>query len=144
MQLLIIRHGQSEADLLNVHEGRADFALTPHGHRQAEQMAAWLSAHFAVSAIYCSPLTRARETAEHIAAHTGAPVTPEPLLMEFDNGLLAGVDYETAAVKYPPVPDLPAHACAYGQESALAFRARAEQALSRLLAETPPDQTVAW
>lgn len=27
MILLLIRHGQSEADLLNVHEGRADYAL---------------------------------------------------------------------------------------------------------------------
>jgi 2,3-bisphosphoglycerate-dependent phosphoglycerate mutase len=28
MRLLIIRHGESQADLLNVHEGRADFELT--------------------------------------------------------------------------------------------------------------------
>ncbi len=27
MKLLVIRHGESEADLLDVHEGRADFAL---------------------------------------------------------------------------------------------------------------------
>ena len=33
MKLLIIRHGQSEADLLDVHEGRADFPLTALGHR---------------------------------------------------------------------------------------------------------------
>ena len=29
MILLVIRHGKSEADILNVHEGRADFELTP-------------------------------------------------------------------------------------------------------------------
>lgn len=28
MQILLIRHGESEADILNVHEGRADFELT--------------------------------------------------------------------------------------------------------------------
>jgi len=28
MNLLIIRHGQSEADILKVHEGRATFNLT--------------------------------------------------------------------------------------------------------------------
>lgn len=33
MRLLIIRHGESEADLLDVHEGRADFALTAKGHQ---------------------------------------------------------------------------------------------------------------
>ncbi len=39
MKLLIIRHGESEADLLDVHEGRADYPLTERGHRQAQAMA---------------------------------------------------------------------------------------------------------
>lgn len=39
MRLLIIRHGESEADLLDVHEGRADFPLSKRGHKQAEAMA---------------------------------------------------------------------------------------------------------
>ncbi len=39
MKLLIIRHGESEADLLDVYEGRADFSLTERGHKQAEAMA---------------------------------------------------------------------------------------------------------
>ena len=40
MKLLLIRHGESEADLLDVHEGRADFPLTERGRRQARAMAA--------------------------------------------------------------------------------------------------------
>jgi len=28
MEIVLIRHGQSEADLLNVHEGRANYSLT--------------------------------------------------------------------------------------------------------------------
>ena len=43
MDLFIIRHGQSEADILNVMEGRADFNLTPLGYKQAELMAEWLT-----------------------------------------------------------------------------------------------------
>ena len=39
MILLVIRHGESEADLLDVHEGRADFELTERGHEQAIAMA---------------------------------------------------------------------------------------------------------
>ena len=39
MELLIIRHGQSEADILNVIEGRANFNLTDLGYQQAELMA---------------------------------------------------------------------------------------------------------
>ena len=34
MILLIMRHGESEADLLDVHEGRADFELTDRGHME--------------------------------------------------------------------------------------------------------------
>ena len=34
MELLIIRHGQSEADLLGRHEGRADYELTELGIKQ--------------------------------------------------------------------------------------------------------------
>ena len=42
MDLLIIRHGQSEADILNVIEGRADFNLTELGQQQAALMAEWV------------------------------------------------------------------------------------------------------
>ena len=34
MRILVIRHGESEADILDVHEGRADFELTERGHRR--------------------------------------------------------------------------------------------------------------
>lgn len=39
MELLVIRHGQSEADILKCHEGRADFPLTDLGVRQGKLMA---------------------------------------------------------------------------------------------------------
>lgn len=32
MRIVVIRLGESEADILNVHEGRADFNLTEKGH----------------------------------------------------------------------------------------------------------------
>lgn len=43
MRLLVVRHGQSEADILKVCEGRADFSLTKLGHEQAESTAEYLS-----------------------------------------------------------------------------------------------------
>jgi 2,3-bisphosphoglycerate-dependent phosphoglycerate mutase len=39
MDLLVTRHGQSEADILKVIEGGADFDLTELGRQQAETMA---------------------------------------------------------------------------------------------------------
>lgn len=38
MQILLIRHGESEADILNVHEGRADFELTEKGRQQVQRL----------------------------------------------------------------------------------------------------------
>ena len=42
MKILLIRHGESEADILNVHEGRADFELTERGYQQAQKMAEYV------------------------------------------------------------------------------------------------------
>ncbi|HBK85959.1 MAG TPA: histidine phosphatase family protein, partial [Firmicutes bacterium] len=63
MKILVIRHGESEADILHVHEGRADFALTAEGQRQAAAMAKWVAGLYTIDKIYASTLTRAQQTA---------------------------------------------------------------------------------
>ncbi|MBQ8965013.1 histidine phosphatase family protein [Ruminococcus sp.] len=142
MRLLIIRHGESEADILHVHEGRADFELTEKGHRQAEAAAEYIAKNYAPDRIYHSTLKRAAQTAAHIAEKTGAPLRAEEKLMEFGNGLLAGLGYDEAREKYPPVKAAP-HEAFYEQETALGFRYRAEFMLSKILSENPPDSTIA-
>lgn len=119
MKLLIIRHGESEADILNVHEGRADFNLTDKGHTQAQAMADYVSKNYAIDKIYASPLKRAFQTATHLSEATGIPVITNENLMEFNNGFLAGLSREEAAEKYPRIPNLPVHEAVYGQESKL-------------------------
>lgn len=143
MELLIIRHGESEADILKVHEGRADFELTGRGHAQAKAMAQFVRDNHDLSAIYCSTLKRAFQTASHLSDATGIPLQPEEMLMEFNNGLLAGLDHATVLEKYPYVDSLPVHASVYEQESMLEFRFRAEYMLSRILSENDADSTVA-
>ena len=61
MILLVIRHGESEADILDVHEGRADFELTQKGHRQAAAMAKYVAGNFQLIRIYSSTLKRAAQ-----------------------------------------------------------------------------------
>lgn len=70
MILLLIRHGESEADLLNVHEVRADFELTQRGHEQAKKLAEFLAKHYHISKLYSSPLKRAKQTALHLYEST--------------------------------------------------------------------------
>lgn len=91
MKLLIIRHGQSEADGLNVCEGRADFSLTKKGREDAAAMAKYLTGRYNISRIYTSPLLRARETALEIARHVDCPLDEADELMEFNNGSWRGV-----------------------------------------------------
>ena len=143
MKLLVIRHGESEADLLDVHEGRADFALTERGHRQAEAMADYVADNYNISKIYASTLTRAKQTAQHLSDKTGISVVFDENLMEFNNGLLAGLPRAVVREKYPEIPDLPIDKAVYGQESQVEFRQRAENALSRIINESENDETIA-
>lgn len=139
MDLLIIRHGESEADLLDVHEGRADFELTPRGHRQAAAMAACVAGRWNVRKIYASPLRRAAQTARHLSEATGREIVFDDDLMEFNNGLLAGMPREEAARLYPEPEYLPPDQALYGQESRLEFRRRADRVLARILSENERD-----
>ncbi len=143
MKLLVIRHGESEADLRDVHEGRADFALTERGHRQAEAMANYVADNYNISKIYASTLTRAKQTAQHLSDKTGISIVFDENLMEFNNGLLAGLPRAVVREKYPEVPDLPIDKAVYGQESQVEFRQRAENALSRIMNEAENDETIA-
>lgn len=142
MKLFIIRHGESEADILHVHEGRADFELTGRGHEQVEAMSIYISKNYQIDKIYHSTLKRAVQTAQHLASHTGAPLIPDEHLMEFNNGLLAGLSHDVAAEKYPKVK-VPPHSAVYGQESMLEFRYRAEYMLSKILSENEENSTLA-
>lgn len=142
MKLLVIRHGESEADISQVHEGRADFELTGRGHKQAEAMSRYVGEHYRVDKIYHSTLKRAVQTAGHLAESTGAPLVPEEKLMEFNNGLIAGLSRDEAKEKYPKT-EVALHTSVYEQESMLMFRYRAEYMLSQLLAENGEQSTVA-
>ena len=136
MDLLLIRHGQSEADLLDVHEGRADFPLTELGTRQAKALADWVAGEYALDRIYSSTLLRARQTALILGGACGLEPVFEAELMERDNGLLAGIDYKAAERLYPQAAALPVHRALYNMEPPLDFRYRAERVLSRILEES--------
>lgn len=143
MRLLLIRHGESQADLLGLHEGRADFELTERGIRQAQALACYVNDHYSLSAIYCSPLRRAWQTGLLLSEKTEVPMISCDELMEFDNGLIAGLDKGFAQKQYPRIRSLPIHTSVYDQESMLSFRFRADYILSKILTDHPSDSTVA-
>lgn len=142
-KLLLIRHGESEADILNVHEGRADFPLTETGHKQAAAMGKWVAEQFQIDLIFASTLRRAAQTAAYLSEAAGIPICFDEDLMEFNNGLLAGLPFEEAAKLYPRVENLPSDQSIYGQESQYEFRYRADRVLKRCLQQIPNGATAA-
>lgn len=71
-KLYFIRHGLSEGNKSEIWSGRTDHSLAKEGRDQAR--AAGLKARdLGIDLIVCSPLSRARETAEIIADQIGYP-----------------------------------------------------------------------
>ncbi len=71
--LYFMRHGQAESGASKPDENRQ---LTAEGHRQSEAVGRVLVAHREKpSVIFCSPRTRAIQTAEHVATALDLPHT---------------------------------------------------------------------
>lgn len=88
--LWLVRHGESTWNTRGLTQGHNDQAeLTGRGLRQAEEVATRFAGR-AVSAIYCSDLRRARQTAAPLAAAAGVPVTLDARLRERGLGVLEG------------------------------------------------------
>lgn len=134
LYIFILRHGETEADLLDVHEGRADYPLTTKGHFQASKMAKYFSIRYQPDVIISSPMTRTRQTTEHILKFCNAKLEFDERLMEWNNGLLAGMDRTEAMEKFPLPPNgRPITEAIEEGESELAFRHRVEEAIFEIL-----------
>ena len=98
MKLYITRHGETEWNQLNKVLGRPDIPLNEKGLEQARVAGEGL-ADIPFDVIYCSPLSRAAETAEIIAAYQQRPVKciKEDSLIEQSFGIFEGTkrDNET-------------------------------------------------
>jgi 2,3-bisphosphoglycerate-dependent phosphoglycerate mutase len=94
MELLLVRHARPQR--VESTTGPANPSLSPLGRRQAEALAAWLAGpgEGPIDAVYTSPLRRAVETAEPLAAALGVVAEPEPALAEYDAEALAYIPIE--------------------------------------------------
>ncbi len=91
MRLIFARHGQSEANVLRIMSNRdLPHGLTALGWEQAAALARRM-AEEAPTALYCSPLLRARQTASLVEAACGLTAVPVDALREPDCGELEGL-----------------------------------------------------
>lgn len=89
--LILVRHGQTVWNHENRFRGRTDLSLDEVGKAQAEVTARHIAAHWSPDAIYCSPLLRARQTAERIAVPLGLHERPHLGFLDIDYGAWAGL-----------------------------------------------------
>ncbi len=143
LELMIVRHGQSVADIENRYEGRVDFPLTNLGYEQAVKLALWIKLNYPPELIVSSPLKRTSETAEIIGKEVNIEVKYDNDLMELDTGLLAGLLKSEADLKFPkPEGGHKAHEAILGGESLIEFRTRAERFWSKLICTHYNEETI--
>lgn len=103
MELFLIRHGRTEDNALKRYTGRRETALDAVGEEQAEAVAWELEPHD-IRIVVCSPLMRARQTAQRLCFTWGV-LEPEfdPDWTEMDFGLAAGLNYDQLNERAPEV-----------------------------------------
>lgn len=103
--IYVVRHGETEWNAINKVLGRAtDLPLNEKGMRQAEDAAKQLK-DLKPDVFLCSPLLRARQTADTIAKEIGMQYVIDDRLTEQEFGIFEGVarddqDYQNAKREY--------------------------------------------
>ncbi len=99
--LLLVRHGQSEANLEGVFAGDYDAPLTELGFRQAEKTAEFIAGNYKVDGVYASDLIRAFETGKTVANILNLPVISNDGLREIRAGEWEAMPFDDIVVKFP-------------------------------------------
>lgn len=98
--IVLVRHGETDWNREHRFQGHADTRLNEEGRRQAQALAELLGGEHFVAA-YSSPLQRAFETAEILAAPLGLDVATTDALMEVDVGSWSGLTTAEVAERFP-------------------------------------------
>jgi probable phosphoglycerate mutase len=97
-RIVVVRHGETAWSREKRHTGRSDLPLTPEGREQAKGLVTAL-AGLEFSAVFVSPLRRARETCEIAGFADRAVVDPD--LIEWDYGVYEGLTSTEIQVERP-------------------------------------------
>ena len=99
-KLLIIRHGQSQANLQGVFVGHTNSPLSDLGKQQAEITADYVVANYHIDAVYSSDLERAFYTGKAVADRLGMVPIPERGMREIFAGDWETVKFDTLSTEY--------------------------------------------
>jgi len=98
--LILIRHGQTDLNREPRFQGQIDIPLNALGHAQAGRLAQRLADEH-VDLIYCSDLSRTRQTAAPAARRLAIDATPMPSLREQAFGLFEGMAFSEITDRHP-------------------------------------------
>lgn len=144
MILYVTRHGETEYNAQGRYAGSTDIPLNETGIRQAHELAMRLQdIKYDITA--CSPMLRARQTADIVCAALGMNYTVYPEFAERSVGVYEGLTKEEIMQRYP---ELWARKCTSqpddaptGGETIRQACARVDKGMDRLLKEFT-DKTV--
>jgi broad specificity phosphatase PhoE len=144
LNLILIRHGETEWNRTGRCQGVADIDLNDTGKKQIEELAHSLK-DAEISAVYSSDLLRALRTAKEIASRHNLDVNIDKDLREMDQGDLEGLLFEEIRERYADVlkewRESPETLKLPGGESLLQVEKRAWNVFERL-SSVHADETV--
>ena len=100
MYLYLVRHGQSEGNVLRSFHGQTDYPLTDRGRAQAREAADKLK-EVSFSRCLASDLVRAWDTALACVEGRGIPVECCPALREQNVGDMEGLSWDEMGARFP-------------------------------------------
>lgn len=98
MHLYLIRHGQSEENVRGWDGSNTNSVLSPLGEAQIKALAEWLAPRLTFDRLYASPMRRARQTAEAVAATMQVEPTFDDRLREVGNCYPNGLPFTDDAL----------------------------------------------
>lgn len=145
-KLILVRHGESEANRHNIFAGQIDPDLQQRGVEQARLTAKYIEKNYNVDKIYSSDLKRAYKTAECLAEVLGLEIIPKKELREINGGAWEGMVFDKIPESYPEefrvwIEDIGSARC-YGGESIKELSERIMSELTKI-AEENDEKTIA-
>jgi len=145
-RIILVRHGQTAWNKGDMIRGQVEVPLDETGLAQAEATAARVAAQWKPVSVYCSPLQRARQTAQSIADKLGLEAQPVAGLNDMNFGQWQGLTVDEVRRGWPEMAQTwlrAPHKVIFPQgESLDALRDRGMAAVHQLIQRHPDDDIV--
>jgi broad specificity phosphatase PhoE len=139
-RIYLVRHGTTEWNKEEIFRGRVDCKLNETGLAEARALEEYFR-DAVINSVYSSPLSRAMDTAQAVAASRGLSVIPEAAFIDIDYGEWQGLPLKEVEDRYRELYRLwlerPQEVTFPGGENLARVRARAWEGLGRVVNENP-------